>query len=124
LDWISTKKVTDAAAKMIWGIVSLMMPAGVSVPSWYQIKRTLVKAEDGLVERIDVCPQDCIAYWDSAHLPEVYQHAHRTKCPVCDEPRYVTDPADGRTRARKVPPPHPLSTFPSYMSELRILWTF
>jgi hypothetical protein len=102
LDWISSKKITDAAASMMWDIVVLMMPAEVNVPTWNQIKRALRQAEAGMVERIDICPNDCIAYYNSKCLAEPYRHAHRTKCPTCDEARFVVDPSDGNQRARKV----------------------
>ena len=102
LDWVASKKVTDAAAAMMWEIVQLMLPEGADVASWPQIKAALRKAETGMVERIELCPNDCVAYWDSKSLPESYRHAHRTKCPVCDTPRYVTDPTDGNVRPRKV----------------------
>ena len=105
LDWISSKKVTDHAAAMMWDIVVLMMPTEVNVPTWYQIKRALRKAEAGMVERIDVCVNDCVAFWNSTNLTEPYMHAHRTKCPVCDEPRTVMDPSDGKERSRKVHSP-------------------
>jgi hypothetical protein len=101
---MATKKVTDAAASTMWEIVTLMMPEGVDPPTWHQIKRALKKAEAGMVSRIHVCVNDCIAFWNSKHLPESYRHEHRTKCPVCNEDRYVTDPADGNQRARKVHP--------------------
>jgi hypothetical protein len=102
LDWIASKKVTDAAAEMMWEIVTLMMPEDAEVASWHQIKGALRKAEKGLCQRIEMCPNDCIAYWDSKHLPQEYKHARRTKCPLCNTTRYVTDPADGKERARKV----------------------
>jgi hypothetical protein len=102
LDWMTSKKVSDAAAIMMWEIVTLMMPVGVDPPSWPQIKRALRKAEQNMVKRIHTCVNDCIAFWNSTHLPESYRHAHRSKCPVCDEPRYVTDPADGKQKARRV----------------------
>jgi hypothetical protein len=102
LDWMSSKKVTDAAAKMMWEIVTLMLPAEADVATWGQIKRALRKAETGMVERIHICVNDCVAFWDSSCLPESYRHAHRRQCPVCAEPRYVTDPVDNKERARKV----------------------
>ena len=60
------------------------------------------RSEARYVKRIEMCPNDCIAYWDSKNLPEPYRHSHRTKCPVCNEPRTLVDPTDGTRRAAKV----------------------
>ena len=51
-----------------------------------------------------MCVNDCIVFWDSSHLPASceYRHYHRTRCPVCGEPRYVTDPVDGTFKPRRV----------------------
>jgi hypothetical protein len=102
LDWMTSKKITDSAAKMMWEIVALMMPEDANIASWAQIKIALKKAESNHVERIDICVNDCIAFWDSTSLPESYRHSHRQKCPECNELRYVTDPVDGKERSRKV----------------------
>ena len=66
-----------------------------------QIKSLLRLGEMEHVQRIDVCPNDCIAYWDSKYLPEAYRHAHRTKCPKCDASRQVWDPTDNAYHAAK-----------------------
>lgn len=68
---------------------------------FFQIKNLLKNGELEHMQRIDVCPNDCIAYWDSKYLPVPYQHWHRDKCPVCDASRYVDDPADGARRPSK-----------------------
>ena len=82
----------------------MLLPEGVDIPTFNQVKSILRRNEAAYVKRYDVCPNDCIVYFDSKHLPprSVYKHSHRTKCPVCDTPRYVTDPADGAKRAAKV----------------------
>jgi hypothetical protein len=97
-------QVTDSAARDMWAVVNMLMPTNrdAKVKSFDQIKSILKKFEKQTVTRIDVCPNDCIAYWDSTHLPEVYHHYHRTKCPICNLGRYVTDPVDGKKRAAKV----------------------
>ena len=51
------------------------------------LKTVMKKFEAGAVQRIDVCPNDCIAYWDSTYLPELYKNYYRTKCPVCSTSR-------------------------------------
>jgi hypothetical protein len=102
LDWMTSHKVTDSAARDIWKVVKMLLPPNVKPKSVDQVKAILDKFEASTVERIDVCPNDCVAYWDSKHLPVAYRHYHRTKCPVCNAPRYVQDPADGKQRAAKV----------------------
>ena len=72
-----------------------------SLPTFAAVKGMLKDAEAKYVRRIDLCPNDCIAYWNSKHLPEPYLHEHRTKCPVCNTPRFVVDPVDGALRAAK-----------------------
>jgi hypothetical protein len=69
-----------------------------------QVRDILKKSETAHVQRLDVCRNDCIVYWDSVHLEvaDSYRHAHRTKCPVCNAPRFVTDPKNGAVKASKV----------------------
>lgn len=71
------------------------------MPTFWQAKGILQRVELRYVNRYDVCPNDCIVYYDSKNLPSRYRyrHAHRVRCPVCDTPRYVTDPTDGASRA-------------------------
>ena len=106
LDWMSVHKVTDSAARDMWRICKMMLPAGArkDYPSWWTVKGLLRKYEVKAMERIDLCPNDCIAYWDSKNLvgDAVYRNAHRTKCPVCNTPRYVVDPKTGEHRPAKV----------------------
>jgi hypothetical protein len=102
LDWIACRKVTDVAASTVWDILTLLIPEETSVVTWGQIKRSLRAAEQDSVVRIDMCVNDCIAFWNSSSLPESYRHAHRSKCPVCFEDRWIKDPVDGKERSRKV----------------------
>ena len=106
LDWMAAHKVTDSAARDMWRICKVLLPkeVGDSYPGWWKMKETLRKYEVSAMERIDLCPNDCIAYWDSKNLlgNEVYRHAHRTKCPVCNTSRYVVDPKTGAKRPAKV----------------------
>jgi hypothetical protein len=98
LDWMSSHKVTDAAARCVWSIVSALMPEDADMPSFYSVKERLRQFEEGAVRRIDICPNDCIAYYDTIHLSGNFacKNSHRTKCPKCDVSRYVRDPKTGR----------------------------
>lgn len=50
--------------------------------------------------RIDCCINDCILFYDATNF-EDYQHAHRTKCYICGERRYVEQPGARGNKARK-----------------------
>ena len=101
LDWMCKHKLTDSAAKDLWTLMSRFMPEGVDLPAYHVLKTMLYKSEAKYVQRLDLCPNDCIVYWDSKHLKTPYRHAHRMRCPVCTHPRYVTDPKDGKQRSAK-----------------------
>ena len=102
IDLISAHKLTDSSAVDIWNVIRMLLPVEVDVKTFPQVKEILKKHHDRTRVRIDVCPNDCIAYWDSTFLPDPIRHAHRSKCPVCATSRYVEDPKDGALRARKV----------------------
>ena len=99
VDWMSTHKVTDAATKAIWNIINAMSPKSVEFPGFYAIKERLRNHEVDAVRRIDICPNDCIAYYNTEHLvgDHAQKHAHRSKCPLCNTPRYVKDPKSQKT---------------------------
>ena len=80
----------------------MMMPKETPMKTFWQVKTILRNYEAKSVVRISLCPNDCIAYWDSTHLPIRYRHSHRTRCPVCGTPRDVIDPADGKKKPAKV----------------------
>lgn len=90
--------------KGVWHMLTACLPAEAALPSFYRIKSLLRRHEGACLTRIEVCPNDCIAYWNSEMLPPelAVRHAHRTKCPVCSAQRWVTDPATGKTIPAKV----------------------
>ena len=55
------------------------------------------------MRKIEICRNDCIAYYDTIHLSGQFasKNSHRTKCPICDASRYVTDPKTGRVLPAK-----------------------
>lgn len=95
-------QVKDSTAADCWVRQKLFLPPDVDLPSFPWIKRLLTKHRETYVQCIEICRNDCVAYWDSKHLPVPYRHSHRTKCPKCDEPRWLVDPADGKERPSKV----------------------
>ena len=102
LDWMLAHKVAVKAALGAWNMLRLLVPKGQPMPSFHWVRRMCNKMQDKQVQRIDVCRNDCIAYWNSTHLSEPYRHEHRSKCPVCNEPRWLVDPRDGVKRPSKV----------------------
>jgi hypothetical protein len=62
----------------------------------------LEKVYKNNVKSVDLCPNDCIAFYDAKHPAyKDYEHDHRDKCPVCDAKRYLTN-AKGEQVAAKV----------------------
>ena len=83
LDWMCTHKVTDACADHMWSLVKTVIPGEVDVDTWRKVKRLLTTHEARYCLRIEVCVNDCVAYWNSKNLPTPYRHEHRSICPVC-----------------------------------------
>ena len=102
LDWMSTHKITDSATNGLWSLVQLLLPGEVDIPTFNQVKKILKDNEVKYVKRYDLCPNDCIVYFDSTYLHTKYKHSHRRACPECGANRYVVDPKDGLERAAKV----------------------
>ena len=101
LDWMCKNKLPDSAAGDMWRLTGLMMPDGVDIPAFSTLKRILCESEQSYVRRLDICPNDCVVFYDSIHLKEPYRHAHRFNCPVCGHPRYVEDQVDRALRPAK-----------------------
>ena len=57
----------------------MLLPGQVSLATFDEVKGVLERAEVKYVKRYHVCPNDCIVYYDSLHLPEPHKHAHRSK---------------------------------------------
>ena len=101
LDWMASHKASDVETEDMWRRLRLFLP-GVDVSTFNHAKGLVKKHRKMNQERIEICVNDCIAYWDCKHIPEqrAYKHSHRTMCPTCGEPRYIEK--DGRTVPRKV----------------------
>ena len=100
LDWMHTNKGTGNSSNHIWGLCRLLLPEK-ALPSYQMIKKLLKDVQKGYCKRIDSCPNDCVLFCDLHHLPEPYQHSHRTRCPKCNAQRTLVDPKDGLTRPAK-----------------------
>ena len=69
LDWMNSNKVSDMATSSLWDILRPMLGEEANLPRFTQVKRLLDKYTTKHVQRIELCPNDCIAYWNSKYLP-------------------------------------------------------
>jgi hypothetical protein len=102
LDLMTVHKLTDKSAEYAWKVLKVCMP-NVDVSTFWTAKNIVKKHFKGYVQRIDICVNDCIAFWDAKHMPQLssYKHSHRSKCPKCGEPRWLTEPHTKRNMSRK-----------------------
>jgi hypothetical protein len=100
-EWMSSHIVTDRCAKAVHGLLCMLLPADHNFPNWNHLKKLLDKVYKNNVVSVELCPNDCIAFWDAKHTKYAgYRHAHRTKCPKCGALRHLTD-ITGKTVAAK-----------------------
>lgn len=113
LDWMCSHKATDESAKSVWSILQACMPAEAELPTFEAVRMSLRRHEDKFVKRIEICPNDCVAFYDTHSLlpPHEAKHAHRTRCPVCGASRHVKDPRTGRKVPAKVVQHFPLARY-------------
>jgi hypothetical protein len=113
-EWMSANKATDACAKGVHGLLSMLLPANSHImPKWATLKRMLEQVHKNNVEAVHLCPNDHVAFVDCTH-PKLahYQHADRTVCPHpgCGAHRYVTN-QKGQKKPAKVGFYFPLDPF-------------
>jgi hypothetical protein len=101
-EWMSAHKVPDTCAQAVHGLLRLLLPKDNTFPAWTTLKSMLEQVYKNNVIIVDLCPNNCIAYWNPKH-PKLAasRHFHRSKCPKCDATRYLTD-ALRETRTVKV----------------------
>ena len=100
-EWMGTHRDTDASAKAVYAMLSTVLPADANGGSWGTARKMLQAIYDRTVKSVELCPNDCIAYYDCLHpTMKHYKHAHRTWCPKCGADRKITA-ADGSVRAAK-----------------------
>jgi hypothetical protein len=103
LDWMCASKATDTSGQTILRLLDMLLPGDSEhLTTMDRMKRVLSKFAHNKLLRITVCRNDCVAYWDSTHLPEPIKNAHRTRCPICDLDRDITDPRTGAVFPAKV----------------------
>ena len=101
LEWMGSHKVTDACAKDAYTLLSLLLPDGANGGSWTTTRKMLKAIYDRTVVAIDICPNDCISYYNAKHpTMQHYRHAHRNWCPHCGADRRIKH-KDGTERVAK-----------------------
>jgi hypothetical protein len=100
-EWMSAHKVTDACAEACATMMGQLMPPGANGLKWQGAQKLLTAIYNHTVVSVDICPNDCISYYDCKH-PKMahYKHAHRTWCPRCGADRKLTH-KDGTIRSAK-----------------------
>lgn len=100
-EWMSAHKTTDACSKDAVKMMSQLLPADANGIKWQGAQRLLQAIYDRSVVAVDLCPNDCIAFYDCKH-PKMahYKHAKRTWCPHCGADRRLTH-KDGTVRTAK-----------------------
>ncbi len=106
LDWSTGKKITSAAAKGAWDLTGIMREEeAAALPPYSRLESMLQKHREQTTVRVDCCVNMCIAYWNPTHpdlqTPDT-MNAHRRVCPVCNEPRYITDPKTKKQIPRRI----------------------
>ena len=104
LDWMHCHKVTDVAASSVWDLLAACMGPQCTSSRFAEAKAVLLKHYDAYVLRVDICVNDCVAFYDVRNLPgkmRKYKHAHRSKCPVCSAPRWIKDTRLAARQPRK-----------------------
>jgi hypothetical protein len=101
-DWMTTHKETIQSTKDIWEFTRSLFPQDSNLEDFNQVMAILKQHRLETLQTIPVCVKMCVAYWDPTH-PKMqgseFKNAHRTKCPVCDASRYLSD---GKTERRRI----------------------
>jgi hypothetical protein len=91
-EWMCVHKPTNECARAVHAMISLLVPpASSNFPEWGEVLSLLDLVYKNVVEEVDLCPNDHIAFVDATHpilIEAGYMHAHRTFCPKCGAARY------------------------------------
>jgi hypothetical protein len=101
-DWMTTNKSTISSTKDIWEFTRSLFPEDNDMGMFEDAMHILKRHRLETLQIIPVCVKMCVAYWNPTH-PKMqgreYQNAHRTRCPRCQESRYLSD---GKTERRRI----------------------
>jgi hypothetical protein len=68
LDWMCVTKCTDAAAEQMYNFLKVLTPSHFDVPSFSKVKLAARVGPESRCRKIDLCRNDCIAYYDSENM--------------------------------------------------------
>lgn len=101
-DWMTTNKETIRSTKDIWEYTRSLFPADNDLCGFEEVMTILRRHRLETLQTIPVCVNMCVAYWNPTH-PTMqgpkYRNAHRTRCPECNQNRYLSD---GKTERRRI----------------------
>jgi hypothetical protein len=89
LDQMQIHKSTDEQGKGFWDIMQASLGPQFPMSSWNTVKGVIDRFYNVHVERISICVNDCVAFWDPKYTPALLseKHAHRNTCPKCGQDR-------------------------------------
>jgi hypothetical protein len=89
LDQMQIHKATNEQAHGFWDMMQTALGPKCPLTTWRTVKGVIDHYYNTYVQRISICVNDCIAFWDPKHTPGMMneQHSHRSKCPKCQQPR-------------------------------------
>lgn len=70
-EWMHAHKVTDACAKSVYTLLTTILPENANAGSWNTAKALLEGVYNRTIMTVDICPNDCMAYYDCRH-PKVH----------------------------------------------------
>jgi hypothetical protein len=101
-DWMTTNKETISSAKDVWEYTRSLCPQENNLSTFAAVMTILRRHRLETLKTIPVCVKMCVAYWNPTH-PAMqgmeFRNEHRTKCPRCNEARYLSD---GTTERRRI----------------------
>lgn len=63
-EWVNAHKVTDACAKSVYTLFSTLLPADANGGSWAGAQKLLKAIYDQSVVSVELCPNDCVAFYN------------------------------------------------------------
>jgi hypothetical protein len=100
-DWQTTNRGSVQSAKDIWDFTRSLFPPDNDMGMFNEAMTILRRHRLETLKTIPVCVNMCVAYWDPTH-PKLqgreYKNAHRTRCPYCNQNRYLSDRKTERRR--------------------------
>ena len=77
LDWMTSHKATEESVQDIHLMLQTARPDA-KVPSYHTIRGILKSYQKKSMERVEICVNDCLAYWNAPVMDgwPPYRHAH------------------------------------------------